>query len=304
MKYTIKTVSSLTGISQHTIRAWERRHNVLVPERTESNRRLYSETDVERFKLLKVASDAGHSVGQLSKLSADELKKLSEVQHLRERDRLPNDRAQTVAQILDECQSSVNRLDPEGLRDVLIYGTALLGISELIEQVLVPLLQFVEDHWLAGSVSIAEEHMTISVLRTYLEETRSSIPVSATAPRLLVTTPSRQIHEIGALVVTITAALELWNVTYLGPNLPAIEIADAARRAGVSAVALSIVFPTDDEGLPSELRLLKNHLGSSVPILVGGRGTSSYTSALQEIGAIVCKDLSGFRESLYHIERG
>ena len=42
-KYPIKVVSQMTGLSVHVIRAWEKRYNVVEPERTDTNRRLYSE---------------------------------------------------------------------------------------------------------------------------------------------------------------------------------------------------------------------------------------------------------------------
>ena len=39
--YPIKVVSNLTGLSIHVIRAWEKRYNVVVPQRSETNRRIY-----------------------------------------------------------------------------------------------------------------------------------------------------------------------------------------------------------------------------------------------------------------------
>ena len=52
-KYPIKVVSQMTGLSVHVIRAWEKRYNVVEPDRTDTNRRLYSEKEIEKLKLLK-----------------------------------------------------------------------------------------------------------------------------------------------------------------------------------------------------------------------------------------------------------
>ena len=41
--YQIGTVSSLTGIDAHTIRAWERRYGAIKPARSEAGGRLYDE---------------------------------------------------------------------------------------------------------------------------------------------------------------------------------------------------------------------------------------------------------------------
>ena len=68
--HTIKFVAIHTGISPHTIRAWERRYSALSPDRTATNRRLYSTTDIEKLSLLQRAVQAGHSIGQIANLAA------------------------------------------------------------------------------------------------------------------------------------------------------------------------------------------------------------------------------------------
>ena len=51
--YTIKDLESLTGIKAHTIRIWEQRYEFIVPTRTETNIRRYSDEDLK--KILNVA---------------------------------------------------------------------------------------------------------------------------------------------------------------------------------------------------------------------------------------------------------
>jgi MerR family transcriptional regulator, light-induced transcriptional regulator len=71
-KYPIKVVSQMTGLSVHVIRAWEKRYNVVEPDRTETNRRLYSEEDIEKLKLLNDALHLGHHIGGIANLSLPE----------------------------------------------------------------------------------------------------------------------------------------------------------------------------------------------------------------------------------------
>jgi methanogenic corrinoid protein MtbC1 len=116
-----------------------------------------------------------------------------------------------------------------------------------------------------------------------------------------VTTPSGQLHEIGALLAAATAASEGWRATYLGPSLPADEIAAAVRQNGARAVALSIVYPTDDPHVRTELQRLGQLVGRDAVILVGGRGASSYRSALEAAGARYLPDYHKLREALESI---
>ena len=59
----IKVVSRRTGLTPHVIRAWEKRYHAVTPKRTRTNRRVYTDEDVERLLLLRRATLAGRSIG-------------------------------------------------------------------------------------------------------------------------------------------------------------------------------------------------------------------------------------------------
>ncbi len=293
--YTIGTLSGLTGLSQHTIRAWERRYNALSPERSDSNRRIYGEEDLIRLTVLKRVVDAGHSIGQVASLSLDELKSLDSA-----RVALPLDGPKFlgIEPHLAACLTALDRLDTDALDQCLVMGAAELGVVGSLERVVIPLLHEIEMRWVDGSMTISQEHLASAVLRGFLDRVRLSMRARVGAPRVLITTPRNQFHEIGALMAAIVAATEGWAVTYLGPNLPATEIAIAVRQCDASAVGLSVVFPLDDASLPDELRILRRELGAATTIMVGGRGASRYSQTLEEIGAVTIGDFATFRNSL------
>lgn len=72
-KLNIGAVAKRTGISVHTLRAWEKRHNALEVTRTESGRRLYKQSDVSRLTLLKRLIDLGNSIGNIAHLETSVL---------------------------------------------------------------------------------------------------------------------------------------------------------------------------------------------------------------------------------------
>lgn len=295
--YTIGSLAGRTGLSQHTIRAWERRYQALTPGRSGTNRRIYHEGDVERLALLKGVVEAGHSIGQVAHLSTEQLRTLDETRWLkRTADNGPL--GEDPRRHLAACKEALEELDADKLEESLTRAGAVLGVAGTLEGVVIPLLATIEAGWLDGSVRISQEHMASAVLRSHLDRVRRSMPGSAHSPRLLVTTPRNQHHEMGALIVAIVAAMQSWRVTYLGPNLPASEIVDAVRKSGASALALSLVYPLDDPELGNELRALRAELGSSLPIFVGGRAVGSYHDALHDIGARTNVDLTSFREDL------
>ncbi len=75
-EYQIATVARLTGLNEQNIRTWERRYSIVVPERTPTGRRLYSESDIELLILLRQLVERGHSIGSLKGKSQSELEDL------------------------------------------------------------------------------------------------------------------------------------------------------------------------------------------------------------------------------------
>ena len=143
--------------------------------------------------------------------------------------------------------------------------------------------------------------MVSASLRSFLANLIDSSKINEAAPKILVTTPQGQMHELGALIAAATASSEGWNVTYLGPNLPAEEIVGAAKQLNCKAIALSIVFPMDDWILRKELLKFKQILPKDIPLLIGGKGARGYLDVLEDVGARVILDISNLRKSLSSI---
>jgi len=74
--YPIKVVANRTGLTPHAIRAWEKRYGAVRPARTETNRRRYSEGDLERLLLLSRLKEGGYNIGAVAGLSTSELESL------------------------------------------------------------------------------------------------------------------------------------------------------------------------------------------------------------------------------------
>ena len=300
--YPIRVVARRTGLTSHVIRVWEKRYGAVSPMRTPTNRRLYSDSDVERLQLLHRAILAGHSIGQIAQLPNERLRALVAADEM-SAPTLPRTTSSrsvdSSAQLmLDASLEAVARLDAAALEALLAQATVVLSQPVLIEQVIVPLMYRIGDRWHEGTLRVAHEHLASAVVRTALGSLSRGFGPSPSDPTLVVATPTGQLHELGALVVATTAASNGWHVTYLGPSLPAEEIAVAAYQSHARAVALSLVYPPDDPLLRGELIKLWRGLPKGVVVLVGGQAYDAYRDVLEKIGAMVLKDLADLRKHL------
>jgi methylmalonyl-CoA mutase cobalamin-binding subunit len=157
--------------------------------------------------------------------------------------------------------------------------------------------------WREGLITSAHEHFATARLRGYLAQSPAIFAPSGREPVLIVATPPAQLHEIGALLVSATAANLGWRVIYLGASLPAAEIAGAAAQHQARAVALSLVFPDDDPSLEPELIRLRELLPTHTTVIAGGRATAAYASVLERIGAVQITDLNTFATLLDQLRR-
>ncbi len=287
VRYPMKMVSQRTGLSAHVLRVWERRYEAVTPDRTGSNRRLYSEEEVRRLELMANLTRGGHSIGQIAQQRTEVLEEMAQElpPTASESDQPISDTARSVDGYLEQAWNAVRNLDGAALERVLDQVTQEIGGSAMIEKVIVPLVVDIGERWDDGEISVAQERVASTVIQEVLWLAGRPHSETRGAPNLVVATPAGQLHELGASLVVCTARRRGWQVTYLGASIPAEEIAHTANVKNSSAVALSIVYPSDDASLGEELIRLRRLLPKDCDILAGGRAAGGYQPALDEIGA-------------------
>ena len=114
------------------------------------------------------------------------------------------------------------------LEAALLHARVALSHTAFIETLIMPLMQNIGELWREGTLRIMHEHLASAIVRSLLGSLVTTAGAPPTAPYLIVTTPAGQLHEIGALIIASVASTEGWRVTYLGPNLPAEDMAAAA----------------------------------------------------------------------------
>lgn len=300
-EHPIQVVSKRTGLSPDVIRVWEKRYGAVEPTRSATNRRLYTDEQIERLVLLRRATLMGRSISSVAGLETGRLRQLIEEDE-RAAARAPQPGSAWIETDrgghVDACLGAVEDFDPHRLRGCLRRATLGLGAAAMMDQVLLPLLRTIGERWTNGTLAIAHEHMASGIIRALLESMRDAQEMSFPGAVIVVATPAGERHEMGALMVSAVAAAEGWQVVHLGPDVPAAEIARAAVRRGARAVAVSVVYPQSRERVADELRTLGGSLPPGVRVLVGGAAAAGYEEVVREIGAVRIPDLQELRAAL------
>ena len=298
-RHSIAVVAQRTGLSQLVLRAWERRYGAVIPGRTSTGRRRYSDHDVEKLVLLARLTAGEHRIGDIAALSLDELRDLAqEFQVAVAATTPPMDQASAANDLLTDALTKVANLDATGLRSVLDRALVDLSKPSLRNRLLVPLLEEIGNRWRHGELRVAHEHMASNIVSAFLGALNARYRVAAGAPVLAVATPVGHQHELGALLAASVAYEAGWDVLYLGPDLPAEDLVAAGKGRGAGGLLLSLVFPHGDAATGDELRQVRDLVGPRLPLIVGGQAAGSYAEILHEIDARIVRDLDELEQVL------
>jgi MerR family transcriptional regulator, light-induced transcriptional regulator len=282
--YPVRTVARLTGLSADLIRAWEKRHGVVTPIRGPRGARLYSVDDVAHLRLLAQAVGGGRAIGDVAQLDRPALEALAGKARAAE----PDAAEQIVlARLLDAVGSG----DAVVLERQLSEALVALGGRRFVHQLAAPLLREVGERWSTGRVSIADEHLLSGTLRSLLSGLIRLREQPAGAPVVLLATPSGERHELGLMLVGLLAADAGLALHYLGPDLPAAEVATAAHRAGVAVVGLALVGSLHEDHTATEVRAIEDALPRHTELWLGGRNAGAVAATLRPSRALVLDDL-------------
>ncbi len=306
-RFPLNVVVRRTGLTPQLIRAWESRYGAVQPTRTASNRRLYTGEDIARLTQMRELTHLGHTISQIARLPFLELQRRLIEEQTAETAApsvtINGANSATPDDYVHRALQAAQDFDEDELRRVFDDASVRLGRAALLRHVIAPLAERIGMEWREGRLKIAHEHFVTAQLRTLLGPTDRGPRTSTNAPCLIVTTPTEQWHELGALLVAAAAHSHGWRAAYLGAALPAEDIAAAALARNARAVALSIVYPENDEEVARQLEQLRRLLPREVHIIVGGRASENYGRAVQAIDAIRLGDLQDLYATLDRLQK-
>jgi DNA-binding transcriptional MerR regulator len=232
--YPIRAVSRLTGLTPDTLRAWERRYGAVTPTR-DGRGRVYSDADIARLRQLALLVNDGHAIGRIARLSDARLAALSEHSAAHRAD---DDQAIREAPIVP-LAAAFDRYDVGTIEATLNRHAAILQPRELVFAVILPLLRELGSRWQDGRLRPAQEHLVSGMVRSVLGGLLRTIARAEAMPRVVFATLPGERHELGLLCAALLSASAGSGVVYLGPDLPAHDVAHAASTTGARVVIIS-----------------------------------------------------------------
>lgn len=268
--YTIKQASARTGVPEASLRAWERRYQVVTPRRSEGGYRLYDEEALAAITRMKRLVDDGWSPAEAAKEVAatrPTAPVLTVAAGSRSRPPLlehPEGRA-----LADALLGATAAVDVPAIESVLDRAFALGTFESVADEWLMPTMRRIGEAWARGDVDVAGEHAGSHAVMRRLSQAFSAAATVAQGPRVVVGLPSGSHHELGALAFATAARRHGAAVVYLGADLPPESWVRAVRAFPTRAAVIGV--PTErDRPAAAETAAALRKGAPSVTVAVGG----------------------------------
>lgn len=260
--YSIKDLEHLTGIKAHTIRIWEQRYNLLNPERTDTNIRLYSDDDLKKILNINMLYTSGIKISKIAQLSNEEI--IAKYKELTKESGA--DHPQKIEELINAI-IELNSYEIHKQLNVLYNQSGMLG---MYEESIIPLLHRLGELWQLNTIAVAHEHFFSNCFREFLLAKTNAFEPAKNGTRVLFFLHQYEEHELSLLIYHYLLRERGWNCVYLGQNVPTEDIFHSWNQLKPEFAVTSLInFGTKElfedvlneitDVIPSESLVLSGH---------------------------------------------
>ncbi len=276
--FDIQEASERSGLNPHTIRAWEKRYQAVVPKRAESGRRIYSESDLERLTLLSKLALLGNSIGQIAQLPMSDLNNIylktnkGGAPALTSLANYSNEQGQKD---LEDILSALKTYDMGAISTELQNLKDKFFIRDITFNLFVPLISKIEELTLRSELRPAQVHALKALIKFHLgnmiysrfDSKKKSSQVIA------LTSFEGDIQTTNLLLTGLLCSHYPSKLYYLNANLPAHSIIEAVK--GTEATILILIISEERLGWKTSLDQIIASIKKEISIILVGRINSS-----------------------------
>ncbi|GGD43385.1 MerR family transcriptional regulator [Muriicola marianensis] len=239
--FSIRDLENLSGIKAHTIRIWEKRYNLLAPERTATNIRTYSLASLQKLLNITLLYNNGYKISKIAKIPEGELPVV--VRELVAQN-------STKSHAINAFKLSMINFDVSLFQKTYNSLIAERSFREIFWEVFIPLLNELGLLWQTDTISPSHEHFITNLIKQkiYISTEKIQEMESTRDDKVFVLfLPENEIHEIGLLFVNYELLLRGYKTIYLGQTMPLESLTDLQKYYNnLHFLSYFTVIPTKD----------------------------------------------------------
>ncbi len=212
--FSIKDLENLCGIKAHTIRIWEKRYNLLSPDRTKTNIRTYNLKNLQKLLNVTYLVNSGYKISRISKLTEEEI----------------NQYVNSIISDSSAKNQAINSFKIAMLNyDLRLFFTTYdrlekkKSFGEIFLDIFIPLLKEIGLLWQTDTISPSHEHFITNLIKQKLLLNIEKLQYNKSTKKnkaFVLFLPENEIHELGLLYIHYEILLYGYKAIYLGPSIP------------------------------------------------------------------------------------
>jgi MerR family transcriptional regulator, light-induced transcriptional regulator len=261
--YSINDLEKITGIKAHTIRIWEKRYNVVSPERTDTNIRFYNDEDLKKLLNISSLNKHGIKISEIVKMSKSQLcEKIMEI----------SNRSNDYDSYINNLVISMIEIDEDKFEKVLSSAIIKMGFEKTITHIVYAFLNKVGILWQVGTINPAQEHFITNLIRQkiIIAIEGQDISLRTDASTFLLFLPENELHELGLLFFSYLIKKKGHKVIYLGQSVPMKDILEVLSLRKVDYIVTYFVTAVESKNVPEYLRIISEG-SNNKPIIIAGQ---------------------------------
>jgi DNA-binding transcriptional MerR regulator len=259
-EYKIKDLEVLTGIKAHTIRIWEKRYNLISPERTDTLIRTYTDEDLTNLLSVALLNKNGIKISKIVDMGKEQIsKKVWDLKF-----------SKTENSSQEKLILALIELDEELFRNTLHNLIEKVGLEETFSSHLIPFLDRIGVMWIVGTIHAAQEHFISNLIRQKViaEIDKLKVPSKDIQPVMLYL-PEHEWHEISLLYYQFVLRNSGVNTVYIGQSLPYDSLLLTIQKLKPRALVTSWLTAVDEKYMMNYFKQLSNDT-NGIEIYAGG----------------------------------
>ncbi|MBI3218722.1 MAG: MerR family transcriptional regulator, partial [Bacteroidetes bacterium] len=196
----------------HTIRIWEKRHQLIEPQRTKTNIRYYSDDDLKKIINVSVLNNNGVKISRIVQLSLNEINQ--QVADLSEKEN-------SIDIYIEQLIVALVDMDEEQFERMLGQLTIKFGFEKMILEIIYPFLEKIGVLWLTNNITPAQEHFITHLIRQKMIVAIDALPLAPKeSTKAILFLPENELHELSLLFYYYIVKKKGIRTYYLGQTVP------------------------------------------------------------------------------------
>lgn len=158
-----------------------------------------------------------------------------------------------------------------------------------------PAMYEVGAKWEQGEISVAEEHLATALTQTVVASLQGrNQTLAKSRGRAIIASITGELHDLGARMVSHCFEADGWDVTFLGANLPLLDLRNISKKNKPAFIGLSLAMPYYLHYVRKIVDTFKSDPElQEIPIMVGGLVFKLFPEATGYLpGVFVCNDIN------------